>query len=61
MDNEHGLRDGSCLQSIAHQSHSVDADWIVKYRRAMLVKFLQCSILGFCGDTKPASFLKIYS
>ena len=23
-----------CLQSITHQSHSVDADWIVKYRRA---------------------------
>ena len=21
-----------CLQSIAHQSHSVDADWSVKYR-----------------------------
>ena len=23
----------------------------------LFVKFLQCSIFGFCGDTKPASFL----
>ena len=41
-----------CLQLIAHQSHSVDADWIVKYRRVT-----ESSILGFCGDTEPASFL----
>ena len=36
MDNHSmDFRMDRCLQSIAHQSHSVNADWIVKYRRAM--------------------------
>ena len=39
-----------CLQSIAHQSHSVDADWIVKYRTATptgVYKFCSVLFLGF--------------
>ena len=46
MDNEHGLHDGPVFTI----DYSVDADWMVKYRRERLpvVKFLQCSIfLGF--------------
>ena len=44
-----------CLQSEARQSHSFDADWIVKLitrqeRNAYLfIKDMQCSILGFSG------------
>ena len=44
-----------CLQPDAHQSHSVDADWIVKYitrqesNAFLCVKFMQWSIFGLCG------------